>query len=400
MQYWLWWMALVTGRTNQNAGAPSWEDQMLSMPLRTLDARLGLKTSAWQLYAAGAMDYLSPDFALTEDQVRAIDVPVLLTVGWWDDQETMFAWRVLQKARSASQCRLLIGAWDHAGNSAPRAVLGGLDVAASVLEIPVYLERFLALHLKSEINELAGAPRCHVFQTGAHRWDDIDDWPHPEAIEIPFYFASQGDARSLRGNGQLVREPPRGGASSDSFTFDPSHPARDMTNMAVFAWSDPPLDIRYLLRRKDVLVYDTEVASTPLSISGRVRYTLFVASDRVDTDLFTWICDVHPDGRSVVLGGDCSLRLSYREGPEPRLLTPGDVVEVQLAGQWVHHVLLPGHRLRIGVASGNFPTYARNTGTGESWADAIDALPQTNVIYHSASRYSHVLLPVVPVGSA
>src|SRR6185437_12548000 len=245
MQYWLWWMALVTVRTNQNAGAPSWEDQMLSMPLRTLDARLGLKTSAWQLYAAGAMDYLSPDFALTEDQVRAIDVPVLLTVGWWDDQETIFAWRVLQKARSASQCRLLIGAWDHAGNSAPRAVLGGLDVAASVLEIPVYLERFLALHLKSEINELAGAPRCHVFQTGAHRWDDIDDWPHPEAIEILFYFASQGDARSLRGNGQLVREPPRGGASSDSFTFDPSHPARDMTNMAVFAWSDPPLDIRY-----------------------------------------------------------------------------------------------------------------------------------------------------------
>lgn len=395
IQYWLWWMTLVTGRTTQNPGALSWEDQMPSLPLRNLDARLGIESSAWRSYIAGTMDYLSSDYVLTNQQVAAIDIPVLMTVGWWDDQETMFTWRALQNAKSAEKCRLLIGAWDHVGNVSPRPVLGGLDVSASAIDMSAYMERFLALHLKGETNDLERAPRCHVFQTGSNQWEDMDEWPHPRAMEVPFYLASDGDARSLRGDGHLSREPSRAGASADQFTFDPNHPARDMTNMAMFASSDPPLDIRYLLRRKDVLVYDTETLSAPLSISGRIRYVLFVSSDRVDTDLFTCICDVHPDGRSVLLGGDCSLRLSYRKGPEPRLLDPEEVVEVHLAGQWLHHVVLRNHRLRVAISSGSFPLCARNAGTGEFWADATVLLPQTNRVHHSESRCSRVLVPVV-----
>src|SRR6185437_7951043 len=154
MQYWLWWMTLVAGRTKQNAGAPAWEDQMLSLPLRNMDARLGIETSAWQSYVDGAMDYLSRDFALTDEQMTAIDIPVLVAVGWWDDQETMFTWQALQKAKSARDCRLLIGAWDHAGNAAPRPMLGGVDVSESALDVPAYIERFLALHLKNEKNDM------------------------------------------------------------------------------------------------------------------------------------------------------------------------------------------------------------------------------------------------------
>src|SRR6185437_171721 len=153
----------------------------------------------------------------------------------------------LQTAKSAKDCRLLIGAWDHAGNAVPRKVLGGLDMSESALDMSAYIEKFLALHLKGESNELTHAPRCHVFQTGTQRWDDLDEWPHPDATHVPFYLASEGDARSLHGNGRLLREPPRDGATSDQFTFDPNRPSRDMTNMAMFAWSDPPLDIRYAL---------------------------------------------------------------------------------------------------------------------------------------------------------
>ncbi len=395
VQYWLWWMTLVTGRTFQNGGAPSWEDQMPSLPLRTIDERLGIGTSAWKDYVAGKMDYLSTDFAISEEQMAGIDVPVLVGVGWWDDQATMSAWRALQKAKSARKCRLLIGAWDHAGNAGPRATLGGLDMSASVIDMPAYIEKFLALHLKGENNEMARAPRCHVFQTGTQRWDDLDDWPHPGAAEVPFYLSSVGDARSLRGNGRLGRELPRAGADGDRYTHDPNHPARDMTNMAMFAWSDPPLDIRYALRRKDVLVYDMEALAKPLFISGRVRLSLFVSSDRVDTDIYTSVCDVHPDGRSVVLGGDCSLRLSYRDGPQPRMLKPGEVVEARMDGQWLHHVLLPGHRLRLAIYSSSFPFNTRNAGTGKFWGDDTVLLLQTNTVHHTAKYRSRVLVPVV-----
>ncbi len=394
-QYLLWWMTLVTGRTFQNGAAPSWEREMPSLPVRNLDESIGTTSSAWQTYVAGKIDDLSPDFAISEKQMTGIDVPVLIGVGWWDDQGAMNAWRALQKARSAKKCRLLIGGWDHAGNAAPRPVLGGLDMSASVFDVPAYIEKFFALHLKGENNDMAGAKRCRVFQTGTQRWNDLDDWPHPAASEVSLYLSSTGDARSLRGTGRLGRDRPRSGAGSDRYTYDPNNPARDITNMAMFAWSDPPLDNRYLLRRKDVLVYDTDVLTQPVSISGRVRYELFLSSDRVDTDLFIDMCDVHPDGRSVVLGGGCSLRLSYRDGPKPELLKPGEIVQLQREGNWLHHVLLPDHRLRVVISSNGFPSSVRNAGTGEFWADATVLLPQTNTLHHGAKHRSRVLLPVV-----
>jgi uncharacterized protein len=399
-QYWLWWMTLVTGRTMQNAGAPSWEARMESVPLCSIDERLGITSSAWQSYVAGKMEYLSPDFAISAEQIAAIDIPVLVTVGWWDDQAAMVTWGALQAAKSAKDCRLLIGAWDHAGNVAPRATLGGIDVSASVIDIPGYIEKFLALHLKGETNDMAGAHRCRIFQTGSQRWDDLDQWPHRDASETPFYLSSDGDARSLRGNGRLGRDLPLPtGPTSDQFTYDPNDPARDMTNMAVFAWADPPLDHRFALRRRDILVYDTDVMPAPLTLSGRVRFELFVSSNRVDTDLFTSIYDVHPDGRSIALGGtllwEGSLRLRYREGPEAMSLAPGEIVEVHINGVWLHHVALPGHRLRVAIASSKFPRCARNAGTGGPWAEDTVLLPQTNTVHHSVMHPSRVLLPIV-----
>src|SRR5262249_55235824 len=142
---------------------------------------------------------------LLPEDYQKIDIPVLVGVGWWDDQSTMLAWEALQQAQSAQDCRLLIGAWDHAGNIGPRPVLGGIDVSASVMDTVAYIEQFLALHLKGERNALATAPRCRVFLTGENRWDERAGWPHPHAVETPWHLTSAGDARSLRGNGCLVR---------------------------------------------------------------------------------------------------------------------------------------------------------------------------------------------------
>jgi hypothetical protein len=65
-------MTLVSGRTMQNGGAPSWEHQMSSLPLRDIDERLGIEKSSWKAYVSGELDYLSPDFALSEEEIAAI----------------------------------------------------------------------------------------------------------------------------------------------------------------------------------------------------------------------------------------------------------------------------------------------------------------------------------------
>ncbi len=399
-QYWLWWMNLVNGKTPQYRGAPSWEDGMPHLPLKTLDHRLGLESTAWQRYVRGQIEYTSAAATLTDEDYARIDIPVLIGVGWWDDQFTMQAWEKLQQAKSAAECRLLIGAWDHAGNTAPRPMLGGEDVSASVMDTVAYIERFLARHLKGETDALAEAPRCRIFRTGANRWDAYDRWPHVGAEATPFYLDSDGDARSLRGNGRLSRT--RSEISGhDTYTYDPHCPGRDMSNLSMFAFSDPILDHRYLHRRRDILVYDTEPLTTRLLLSGRIRLQAFVSSDRPDTDLYLGICDVHPDGRAISLSAKgqsangSALRLRYRNGPEPALLTPHQVVEVVVNGVWLHHQFNAGHRIRITIHSGAFPVMSRNAGSGGHWAEDEVLYPQTNTVYHGPDYPSQVILPVV-----
>jgi putative CocE/NonD family hydrolase len=392
-QYWIWWMNMVMGRTFQHPGAPSWETGMTHLPLNSLDGRFGLESTAWKDYVEGHIDFLSPEFGLTDADMAAIDIPVLVGVGWWDDQTTLDTWRGLQQAKSAADCRLLVGAWDHAGNLAPRAVLGGLDQTASVIDPIAYLDEFFRLHLKGEDSPLSEQPRCKVFRTGAQQWDKMEQWPPPEAVEHSLYLGSDGDARSLNGDGRLQSGIPLD-EGEDSYTFDPNDPGRDLTNMDVFAWSDPPLDQRYRLRRRDVLVYDGEPLQRTLMVSGQLRLQLWLSSDRPDTDLQYAIFDVHPDGRSIALGGRGICRLRYRNGSQPELLQPGEVIDFELPGGYLHHEFKPGHRLRLMVNSSGFSFLARNAGTGGHWAEDEKLHPQRNTVYHGPTRPSRLIIPL------
>lgn len=399
VQYRLWWATLVLGKSQQFPGSPPWEAMIERTPLGSLDERLGLQRSAWQKYVRGEVDFGSGEGALALDDFARIDIPVFIAAGWWDDQQTLCAWQAVQRAKSARHCRLLIGAWDHAGNMAPRPVLGGVDMSASVTDTIGLAEQFLAVHLKGERNSLASAPRCRVFMTGANRWDELDVWPPPQAVEQSLFLASGGDARGLHGNGRLVSESD-GIRGSDTFVYDPDHPSRGMSNLTFFAWSDPPLDCRYLQRRNDCLVYTSEPLESPLLVSGRYWLSLFMSSDRPDTDVFVNLSDVHPDGRAISLTATnlpttACLRLRYRNGPEPALLEPGRVYEIKLNGSWVHHLFKTGHRLRITICSGQFPTMARNAGTGRHWAEDEVLHSQTNTIHHSSAFPSRVVLPVL-----
>jgi putative CocE/NonD family hydrolase len=168
----------------------------------------------------------------------------------------------------------------------------------------------------------------------------------------------------------------------------------------MFAWADPPLDCRYLQRRKDTLVYTSEPLTEPLMVSGRYQLRVFVSSDRPDTDLQVAISDVHPDSRAIGLAATNSpptaLRLRYRNGPQPELMFPGRIYDVTIDGSWMHHVFKAGHRVRIAINSGMFPLMVRNAGTGNQWAADEVLYPQANTVHHSSRYPSQILLPVVP----
>ncbi len=60
------------------------------------------------------------------------------------------------------------------------------------------------------------------------------------------------------------------------------------------------------------------------------------------------------------------------------------------------NVFLAGHRIRLEVASSNFPRFDRNPNTGHDMGADADLRVAHQTVHHDRSRPSHLLLPVIP----
>ena len=149
--------------------------------------------------------------------------------------------------------------------------------------------------------------------------------------------------------------------------------------------------------RDDVLVYSTLVLDRPVEVIGPIELRLFVASSARDTDFTGKLVDVYPDGRAMILT-EGILRARYRTSmTEPELLEPDAIYELRLDLWATANVFLPGHHIRLEVASSNFPRFARNSNTGGEIASeaASHYRPVINRIFHDAAHPSRLILPII-----
>jgi putative CocE/NonD family hydrolase len=105
--------------------------------------------------------------------------------------------------------------------------------------------------------------------------------------------------------------------------------------------------------------------------------------------VFIRLCDVDGQGRSRNLT-DQILRCS------PAEVVPGEVRRVSLRLTDISHVFRPGHRIRLQVAGGAHPRYARNLGTDADPLQGTRTAPVTHQIHYSARYPSALILPVAP----
>jgi putative CocE/NonD family hydrolase len=107
--------------------------------------------------------------------------------------------------------------------------------------------------------------------------------------------------------------------------------------------------------RPDVAVFESADLAGHLTLAGRVVAHLAVAGDGPSMNLHVKLVDVEPAGGShIVLYGQRAVD-SPREGP---------AAEVYL-GHTGYRVAA-GHRLRLQVASSDYPLYVAHPGTSES----------------------------------
>jgi putative CocE/NonD family hydrolase len=290
-------------------------------------------------------------------------IPTLLVDGWHDYPlpGVLEDYAILREAPAPVHLR--IGASGHLGGGGE----GGMTDAP--------LDWF-DTYLLDEPGLLSDRPVMVHVQGEGGRWREFDDWP-PPATTTTWY---------LHPDGRLAREAPADTSTPDRYRYDPEDPTPSVGGIGMLTGG--AVDNRGLEARPDVLVYTGDELTEPLELVGPVSAALYVSSTLDHVDVFVRVCDVHPDGASYnVCDG------LQRFGPESITRDTDGVFVARVAVWPIGHRFGPGHRLRVQVASGSHPVYARNLGTGEPYATAVEMRVADVTVHHDAQHPSAVTLP-------
>jgi len=331
-----------------------------------------------------------------------VTVPAVHVAGWYDlFQDGSIRNYMGLKRRAATQearrgQRLIIVPGGHSGYG-PK--IGDVDFGpASGFDIEGYGLRWFDHLMKGIDNGIDREKPVRIFVMGRNVWRDEDDWPLARAKAVRYYLHSGAGANSAAGDGALSTEAP-GAEPADSYVCDPDDPVptRGGPVLGDTANYPPgPLDQRPLEARRDVLVYTTAAFASDTEVTGPVSLELYASSSAPDTDFTGKLVDVAPDGTAINLT-EGILRARYRDSMEKSsLMNPGETYRIVVDLWSTSNVFLAGHRLRLEVASGNFPRFDRNPNTGANPEAGGPYAKATNVIRHDGAHPSALVVQVVP----
>lgn len=189
-------------------------------------------------------------------------------------------------------------------------------------------------------------------------WRRTDRWP-PKSQATPWYLTAKGE---------LSTTPPHPGTRS--LVCDPSNtcPTVGGRNLTL---PKGPMDQRKIDGRPDVLIFDSQPLETAVEVTGRVSARVSLSTSARDTDVHLRLCDVYPDGRSMMML-DGMRRLSVREGREkPSPVEPGKTYRVEVDLWSTSVVFNKGHRIRLAVEASSYPRFDINPGTGRREGDRM-----------------------------
>jgi len=271
--------------------------------------------------------------------LERISVPTLLVGGWQDIflEQTLEQYRAL--AARDVPTRMIIGPWTHV-DSVTRS---GPACAESL----AWLDRYAG----QQPEDPKPGHSARIWVGGAREWREITDWPPAGTAPRRWYLGPDGT---------LAQHEPTSGTDV-SFRYDPADPTPSVGG-ATLSLTAGVRDNRPVEQRPDVLVFSSEPLDEPVEVAGDVTAEVNVTRDNPNADLFVRLCDVDPRGRSRNVC-DGIVRLT---GADPLAGT----IRVQMIG--AAHRFGRGHRLRLQVAGGAYPRFARNPGNGQVDAPAKD----------------------------
>ncbi|WP_177228614.1 CocE/NonD family hydrolase [Amycolatopsis sacchari] len=314
------------------------------------------------------------------------DLPTLHVGGWFD----LFLRGTLANF-TAMGGHLVVGPWSHADQSGVAGEVLHPGGSAQAIGLEQQQLRFL----REQADEVPSSlPPVRLYVMGAG-WRTEQEWPPARTDWQTWYFGP---------GGTLSRELPEAGSAE--YVHDPHDPVPTIGGAILMAggpdgglsWQPGQRDQRPLDGRTDILRFTSPALTEDVEVTGPLTVVLHASTSAADTDFTAKLVDVHPDGRALNVA-DGVVRARYRSGMDsPGPVVPGEVHEYVIDVGATSLVFRAGHRIRVDIASSNFPCFDRNSGSGKP-AGAVteaDFVSATQRVFFGPPHPSAIRLPVIP----
>jgi putative CocE/NonD family hydrolase len=301
----------------------------------------------------------------------SIKCPVL-HLGAWSDGYPNAVFRMLQHLKAPN--RAIVGPWQHSrpNDAYPEPRINHLHEMA----------RWWAHWLRGEDTGVMSEPQLAMYVQHGSRpqaflphmpgeWRYEQKWPPDRLAERSLYLAGQGE----------LRTDPEANTEADEYPY--------LATVGATAGFWCPLSAPWGMARDQrtdearSLTYTTAPFKEPLEILGFPRAVLHAASSAENAFFSVKLTDVAPDGASTLVSRGILNGAHRRSHRHPEPLIPGEVYELDVPLKVVSWVFQPGHRLRVSIASSDWPTI---------WPSPQAAV---NKILRGRAGPSRLLLPVV-----
>ncbi|ARF16135.1 hypothetical protein CSV61_16140 [Sporosarcina sp. P3] len=353
--------------------------------------------------------YFLNDFGgeLKQEMLKRLDengplrLPAYHLAGWYDSHLAPTLLNYEQMQSSLNNQKLIIGPWSHGyvdsdiGERAFGGLASGHNIDGKEDITSLHIDWF-DYWLKEEHTSIpADEDPVKIFVMGINEWRSEKEWPLQRTQLTPLYIESDGYANENMKSGRLIWNKPVE-AGEDYYVHDPENPVPSHGGGTLFykGRNSGPRDQQGLEKREDIAVYTTEPLTEPVEVTGWIKVKLWASSDAVDTDFIAKLIDVMPNGKAYNLT-DGIVRAKYRNGNKEEAPLCGEVVEYEIDLWATSNVFLPGHSIRLEIASSNFPRFEVNPNTGDTTKDTEKMIKANQIIHHGAQYPTHIVLPVI-----
>lgn len=341
--------------------------------------------------------------------------PAMLVVGGTFDAEDCFgAWnlyKAIEKQNPETENKIVMGPWFHGGwHRGDGANLGNVRFGSKTS--PFFQSElefaFFEKNLRNK-NDTKNIAEATVFFSGENKWKYFDSWP-PKNTENTLLY--------LREKQQLSFDKPTSSSSSSKYTSDPEKPVPYTEDVHLQRTREYMSDDqRFAARRPDVLVFETPILNSDITLAGPVIADLKVQLTTTDADFIVKIIDVFPDnfkydstycckgvkneiemaGYQMLVRGEI-MRGRFRKNFEnPEAFIPGTLETVKFELPDIAHTFQKGHKLMIQIQSSWFPLFDRNPQQFVNIYTCTDNdfVPCTINVFHQVNAASSISLPVL-----